>query len=376
MLKYSPRAACVAALLASSAFAQVQFLPIGNQIMDGSQNMVTVNLGFNFTMPGGNVVTAVDVDEHGRVVEVGTDPSDSSETTAEMVGNPTGSINVLWDYNGYSAANNAGVYFDTDNATVATITWVNVVFIGAPCTYQLQLYASGNIAMVYDSNCPPDDGIIGVCPGNGATLPAPSNLDDAINVAPIVTSDPTVFEDFGFTAGIDAFDIPSSGLLFVPTGAGGAAGWTVVGNAGVTDPLLPFATNENYGGGCFNKVSFTYVPNPAGGYDVTAGPSQFDPNLGVSAGATADDTITAIGLDLGFQMQFPDGSLHQFVDIDPNGRILPTGVGAGDFSPSLADLHGDGYPMICPLWSDWNVTESTSDDIYFNTNPGVSATFT
>lgn len=364
-------------LLAGSAAAQNQFLPIGSQIMDGSQNMVTVNLGFNFTMPGGAVVTSVDVDEHGRIVEVGSDPSDSSESTSEMTGNPTGSINVLWDLQSYNEPNSS-VWFDTDNAGLAVVTWVDVDFT-AVCTYQCQLYGDGRIVMVYDSRCPEDDGIIGVCPGNGATLPPQSNLDDAINVGPIVSTDPTVFEDFGFTAGVDAFDFPSSALEFQPSGAGGSGGWTVVGTAGVADPVIPFATTEPvFGAGCFVPVSYTLVPDGVGGYDVSSGPSVFDANIGALSGADQDDSISAIGLDLGFSMPFPDGNSYQFVDIDPNGRIIPTTLAGtfGDASPSILDITTDGYPYFFGLWSDWNVTEATSDGIYFTTNPGVSATFT
>lgn len=77
-------------------------------------------------------------------------------------------------------------------------------------------------------------------------------------------------------------------------------------------------------------------------------------------------------------MLFPDGVTHQLVDIDPNGRIIPTTAAGtiGDLSPSILDITTDGYPYFFGLWSDWNVTESTSDGIYFNTVPGTSATFT
>ena len=167
-------------------------------------------------------------------------------------------------------------------------------------------------------------------------------------------------------------------LEFVPNGTGGAGGWTVIGTGGIADPEHFFANNRAIaGGGCFVPVTYSYVPNGEGGYDVTAGPSLFDPVLGSLAGATDDDDITAVGLDLGFAMPFPDGSLVQFVDVDPNGRIVPTTLAGteGDFSPSIGDITGDGYPYFFGWWTDWNVEEPTSDGIYFRTAPGV-ATFT
>lgn len=362
-------------LLSCTALAQNQFAPVGNPINTGAANAVyTVNLGFSFMMPGGNVVTAVDVDTEGRIVEVGSVPSDGSESTTEMTANPTSSINVMWDAVGIATP--GGIFFQSNNSSLAVISWVNNTTPTA-CTFQCQLFASGNIVMVYDSRCPADDGIIGICPGNGTVLPAPSDLSGAINSTPILSANPTVFEDFGTTAGINTFDFPSSALEFIPLGGGGVNGWTVIGNIGVTDPLDPFASSESFGGGCFVPASYTYAPNGSGGYTVIGTASLFDSNIGALVGATEDDTITAINVDIGFPMLFPDGFTYTLVDIDPNGRIIPSGFNAfGDFSPTIFELNNDGYPMICGLWADWNVTESTSDGIYFNTVPGVSATFT
>lgn len=373
------RAALVAAL-ASPAMAQ--WLPYGTEIMDGSQNLVTVNLGFNFTMPGGNVVTAVDVDETGRVIEVGIDPSDASESTTEMQANPGGSINVIWDTVGYTAAENSTVWFFTDNSSVAAVTWYEVNTPGNT-TFQVQLHANGEIHMLYDSRNPEDDGIIGLSPGNGAVLPAQSDLSSAIGGL-LTTTDPTIFEDFANTVGVNTVDWVSTMFVYSPIGAGGSGGWNVTAVTGIPDPTpVPFALAEIVGtSGCpvslHTPQSFIFVPDGVGGYDVSSGPSAFDPNIGTLAGATADDTITAIGLDLGFAMPFPGGTSHQLVDIDPNGRILPTTAAGttGDLSPSIADITADGYPYFFGLWSDWNVNESTSDGIYFNTVPGVSATFT
>lgn len=373
------RNALVVALASTPLFAQ-GFLPIGNQIMDGSQNLVTVNLGFNFTMPGGNVVTSVDVDEHGRIVEVGTDPSDTSESTAEMIAIPGGSINVCWDTVSYSAANNASVFFDTDNTGLAVITWVNVT-TPTITTFQCQLNGDGSVVMCYDSRTPEDDGIIGVCPGNGAVLPAQDDLSTAI-ASPIIGTDPTIFEDFGFTAGVDAVDWVSTAFSYIPQGAGGSAGWVVTAVTGIADPVTPFASVEDAGSAnCPVSVpgtptSYTFAPDGLGNYDITSSASLYNATIGAATGIAADDTLQN-GYDLGFTFTWPDGTAEQFAAIDPNGRVLPDSTGDfGDFSPSLAELTTNTWTSICPFWIDMNVTEPGSGEIHFTTNPGVSATIT
>lgn len=378
----------IAAIAAIATPAMAQWLPYGTQIMDGSQNLVTVNLGFNFTMPGGNVVTAVDVDETGRVFEVGIDTTDASESTAEMSSNLGGSINVLWDTITYTASENSSVWFNTDNSSVATVTWYEVNTT-TNTTFQLQMYASGEIYMLYDSRNPEDDGIIGVCPGNGAVIPAQSDLSTAIGSS-IVTTDPTIFEDFGFTAGVDAVDFVSTLLIWTPNGVGGVNGWTVAGIGGIPDPApVAFAINEDLGGaGCvsgytggFVQASYTFTPDGLGNYDITSGPSQFDAAIGPATAQTADLTIQITNLDLGFVFPFPGGVSDQFVRVDPKGRVMPESLTAGetigDWTPTVGELTGDGFPMILPLWSDWNVSEPGSGTIHFvQTIPGVSATFT
>lgn len=370
MLRPMLRAAAIAALATTPAFAQ-GFLPLGNQIMDGSQNLVTVNLGFNFTMPGGNIVTSVDVDETGRIFEVGIDTSDASESTAEMIANPGGSINVCWDTVTYSAVDNSSVWFDTDNLSVATITWVNVN-TPSNTTFQVQLDAGGTITMCYDSRTPTDDGIIGLCPGNGATLPAADDLSTAIGNV-IVGTDPTIFEDFG------SVDWTSAAFLYVPTIPGGATGWTVVGIGGIADPITPFSRVEDAGtSGCpvslpFIPTSYFFTPNGLGDYDITSSASLFDPTIGPSLGFTSDDG-KQLDFNLGFMFPWPSGA-DTLIDIDPNGRILPSNsTDFGDFNPTIAEH--TGAEAIAVWWHDFNVNEPGSGNVHLITNPGVSATIT
>ena len=371
------RSAVIVALAATPAFAQ-GFLPIGNQIMDGSQNLVTVNLGFNFTMPGGNVVTAVDVDETGRILEVGTDPTDASETTSEMLAIPGGQIMACWDTITYVAGDNSSVWFDTDNASVATVTWVNVNTT-TDTTFQVQMYATGEIIMCYDSRTPVDDGIIGVCPGNGAVLPAPTDLSSSIG-APIIGTDPTVFEDFDFSAP-NAVDWVSTAFIYSPNSPGGATGWTLTGIPGIADPITPFSDVTDLGdAGCPSQlptdpVSWTFAPDGLGNYDITKGPSQFDPNLGANSGISSSSTLLSVFLS--FPFTWPDGTTESVVQIDSNGRLLPgTSSDSSDLSPSILEHILDGNTSICPFWTDINVTEPSGGGIFINQVAGTSATFT
>jgi len=142
------------------------------------------------------------------------------------------------------------------------------------------------------------------------------------------------------------------------------------------------AAVEDLGPGCdVPSVAFRFVPNGNGGHDVfDAGAGQFDADIGVLCGATADEAITATGLDLGFPFPFPSAigtAPEQFVRIDPNGRILPdsSGINNGSWNPTVNAFLNAGFPMVCPMWTDINVQEPNSDGIYWKTEPG-KAVFT
>ena len=373
------RSLVAAVLVVASPVAQHSWLPLGSQIANGStaEELVTVSLGFSFTMPGSGGGGQVVVDRYGRILEVNPAGNTSSGGTptvmAGSASQPTlfGSIHAFGEWFDY-ADPAARVWLYGDGGTVAAITWTNMTASnasGSPCTFQAQLYADGRIVLLYDSNCVANgQALVGVCPGSGVALPPETDLLAATSAGPFVTADPTVYS-------WASFNLAGRALEFVPNGVGGAAGWTVNGSSSGPDPI--YARNRTRAAGCFVPTSYTFVPDGVGGYDVTSGPSQYDPNVGALAGATADDVITAIGLDLGFPMLFPDGSLHQLVDIDPNGRIVPTGA-AGTFGVpaiNVSQVTASGYPAFFGMWSNWDVEAPTSDGIYFRTDPG-SATFT
>ena len=364
-------------LAAGVAPAQGQFVlqpdgSFGTRLQATPTSVLPVALGFTFTMPGGTQVTDLDVHATGRLLEVGADGSDNSETVSELL-NESPAIAVRWDTNNFPSAV-SDIYFATDGASLATVTWAEVQFgTGQPAHAQVQLHADGRIVFVYDSRIANDDGLVGISAGNGVMNPGPSDLSSSI-ATPITTTEAAVYEDFGFQLGIDDLDLQSTSLEFVPQGVGGSGGWTVVGRS-VVD-VTPFARVRSGGVGCFSPFTTTFTPDGTGGYDVVSGPSQFDPNLGTTFGAVDDDMITATGVDLGFPFPFPGGAVTtRFVQIDPNGRIIPDSASAvGMFVPGLGAFEMGGHPMICS-WTDFNVQEVGADGIYLRTGPGF-ATFT
>ena len=149
-------------LLAVSSRAQHRWLPLGTQVSDGSpaQELSNVYLGFPFTWPSGSLATFLVADRYGRVLENNPWIYSSPGYVGQMAGYsapPTlfSSIHVM--SGGDFTDPNAGVWFYTDNATVAAVTWTRITFSGSPGTFQLQLFADGRIVMLYDSLCAIDD---------------------------------------------------------------------------------------------------------------------------------------------------------------------------------------------------------------------------
>ena len=336
-------------LLAAPSLAQYQWLPLGNLVSNGqysNPSLTEFDIGFPFTMPGGTVTSAVEVDNRGSLT------ASDGNLCCSTIGNPTLMNTLDSEIFVFSAdheltAVEAGIFGYTDGTGVAAVTWVSVQVGATPSTFQVQLYADGRIVMLYNSSC---------------------------NTAgPYAVTDTTVYE-YGCSSTV--ITLAGSALEFVPSGAGGTAGWTISNYGGLPDPA--FAWNRLMSvSGCFEKASYTFAPDGVGGYDVSSGASQYDPNVGALAGVTGNVVIHATGLDLGFPMLFPDGNTYQFVDIDPSGRIIPQGLAGtvGDWLPSEFDIQNAGYPFLFGLWTDWDVLAPDSDGVYFKTGPG-SATFT
>ena len=359
-----------------------QWQPYGSEIISGpsgTPNTAVVSLGFNFIMPGGVVVSSVEVDEDCRIFEVGQETSDGSESTAELVADMTGLICVHWDFTSFNG-DNSSVWFSTDGATVAAVTWVNVRSASSPgFTLQVQLHADGRITYLYDSRFVSDTSIIGVSPGRSlATLPAATDLS-AIG-SPLATADQIVYEQL---AANDS-GLASTSLEFVPNGVGGTSGWTVFRTPGIADPTPPFfASNEIVlEDRCprwapSTPISYIFQPDGSGGYDVSSSASVFNPNIGASLGQLDRLFITVTNLDLGFAFPWPGGLSEQFVRVDSSGRILPESSmeSSCGILPAVSDLTGAGYPMLCPFYCKLDPESPGSGSVHFESGSG-SARFT
>jgi len=146
-----------------------------------------------------------------------------------------------------------------------------------PIPFQLILHSNGEIEFIYGPNVTndstfggiSDNGVVGVSPGTPAVLPASSDFTN-----PVVTADPTVFEEFLVA---NSFDLANDRILLTPNPLGG---WAVTRQArgagcaatsslgagceGLTltgdDPLLGSNwTLTNTGVDPISPVTFTFV---------------------------------------------------------------------------------------------------------------------
>ncbi|MCK5945036.1 MAG: hypothetical protein KAI24_23815 [Planctomycetes bacterium] len=373
------RLALAVLLLAVPSLAQYQWLPLGSLVSSGQDTIagaskVEFDLGFPFTMPGGAVTSVIEVGNLGSFTAADGNLCCSNCPAHTLINQLDARVFVFNAHHEFLGAD-AGVFGYTDGATVAAVTWTGVQTATVPSTFQVQLYADGRVVMLYDSSCNNTGTchLIGLAPGSGAPVPATTDFTSVTAAGPYVVADTTVYQD---QCPSGTISLAGSALEFAPIGAGGASGWTITRQTGLADPEFA-RTRSEATSGCFQKVSYTFAPDGVGGYDVTSGPSQYDPVVGALAGVTGNVVIHATNLDLGFPMLFPDGNTYQFVDIDPSGRILPTGMAGtvGDWMPSEHVIQNAGYPFFFGLWTDWDVLGPGADGVYFKTAPG-SATFT
>ncbi|MCR9245534.1 MAG: hypothetical protein NXI31_10915 [bacterium] len=127
-----------------------------------------------------------------------------------------------------TSTNTAGFFVDSQ-ATTCTVTWRGVESFGfpapgtSPMSFQLRLFDNGNLEFVYGPNVTNNStfggasaqGVIGLSPGQPATLPAEVDL----SMGPS-TTEGTVFEEF---AAAFEMDMALGSLLFQPA----SPGWDV-----------------------------------------------------------------------------------------------------------------------------------------------------
>ncbi len=364
-----------AALFSANATAQVVFDPnIGTGIGAGDDSVTPGNaLGFNFTMPDGSVVTAIDIDSNGLIYSGGSGAaSDFTESAGDLVGS-SAKICCFWDDLNPSDGLSDDVYFNAYNngtQNVAVITWNQCVEWGqtTPFTAQLILKDDNSFSMYWDAATPATDCIVGMSPGGGVVDPGESPDDWRCSAVVLSTpaNDPTLYTQY---AGGE-FDLQDFGIDVFADGLGG---WVVTTNA---TGACASATVTGVGCGGFEAgaEATDYTPDGSGGYVATPSAEVYDANLGSSLGIAADDANGTAAL--GFNFTMPGGAVVTQLTVDANGRVHDS-TDASDFSPTVGELHSNPGATICPAWGDFNVTDpDTLGDIMFNTNGTDFATIT
>lgn len=343
-----------AAITATTAAAQ--FVPnIGAaQGPVGDDALVTLNLGFNFTFPDGTATSTIDVDSNGRILPslVG-NSSEFDDTVATLLNGPS-SICVFWDDLTPAGLGRGDIYFATDNASEAVITWSNVKRFGNTTyqyndfSFQAILRSTGEIVCNYDRRVfTTSSNLVGVSSGNAAI--DPGEID--ISAGAAGGAGPTVYQHHDSSS--ETFDLGGKSLTFTPDGAGGYS--VAVSDAGATT-----AGAENYGAP--TPVTIEFFPDGSGGYFVTRTFPQFFDDGGAgtelaAGGLLGDDSYTA-PQPLPFAFPWPSTDpLNPVTTTDivigNNGRIMsdassPVG---GSFNPSVQELTDYGA-TIAVYWTD------------------------
>lgn len=344
----------------ASAVAQVTYEPNIGQAQGAGNDTITrsLPLGFSFPMPGGAVVSAVDVDSNGRVLPGAAGVSMFVPGVTELLSGPA-SLCPFWNDLDFVPSNAGDLFYRTTGST-AFITYHDVVLWGgvsAPFTVQLQLFDDGRFAFLYDGRVPPDIPLVGLSSGGGTLDPGGRDL----STAPLqTTGSPTVYEDFLLTTG---FDLAGQALEFVPDGQGGYA---------VQQNSAMFAVVEEFGRACPRAI--TFIPNAGTGYAVTrcARANCWESTASAaSLGFSMDDEMSG-ALGLGFSFALPGGLAVTDIDVDVNGRIVMAGSDPSDFSPTVAEFLADPTPTIAPLWTDLDISGPVGGDVLFETRPGLA----
>ena len=116
--------------------------------------------------------------------------------------------------------------------------------------------------------------------------------------------------------------------------------------------------------------AFTFTPNAAGGYDITAAGSLLPASNSVIIGD--DELLDAI--PLGFTINVAGAGAVSTIDISSNGWCAPDGFFTGsDFSESVSQFTDEGARWAL-LWDDYDPTSGGT--FFIDTNPGVSLVVT
>jgi hypothetical protein len=159
------------------------------------------------------------------------------------------------------AGNVGEVFINNSDPTRCVVTWAGMWTyqnVGPQYTFQMSLHLTGEVEFLYGPNVDnygssfAPNAIVGITPGQGAALPAMSDL-----TALPVTVDPTVFEEF---ATASTFDLAADGVRFIPT----SPGWITLTLGGASG----CAEVATFGEGCTREDAMFYEDMALGSFDL------------------------------------------------------------------------------------------------------------
>ncbi|MFK7741383.1 MAG: hypothetical protein AB8H80_13790 [Planctomycetota bacterium] len=363
---------------------------LGTILGQGDETVFAIeSIGFAFPLDG---VTYTDVhvttNGHFYLSNGGTPAPGGSDFTATPAELATESPRIAPLWNDFDLVNpDSNVWIDNTSGTTCTITWRNATNFGFTdepgFTVQCRLSPSGLIEFFYGpgvTNRSTDPawavGVVGVSPGQGVALPTASDLS-----AGGTTSDATLFEEF---AAFGSFDLANNSISLIPTNPG----YAFV----VNGPSSNCASAETFGRGCISQAAAFYEDfNPGSSFDLANGttltylrqgsdylvldgiPGTFVPP---SAAATViangdldgEETVTLSG-----PMPIPGGTTTELTATTKSLiRLSGTPFGVINFEPSAADLIAEPEPVIAALWNDYDQSDPTGGQIFYEEVAGIA----
>ncbi|MEZ6037332.1 MAG: hypothetical protein R3F29_07620 [Planctomycetota bacterium] len=375
------------AALTTCAALSAQFCPernLGTAIGTGDEAVFTTSIGFAFPFAGATY-TDLHVCTNGYLqLSNGGAPapsgSDYTPTQAELAaGGPR--ICAMWCDLNVLPANNGQIYVDS-TASRCVITWDNVVNYGltTPFQLQVQLHLSGEIDFYWSEGAVNDSaynyaggrGIVGVSPGQGATLPGASDLSAFVS-----TADDTLFEEWlvqGYS------DVAGLNLHLIPN----SPGW-----ASIPSQQSGCAATHAYGTGCISAADSLYEIGPAAAFDLAGtswrlqrgatgyfatsaiGGTYVTPSASAVVIANGDDLVQTV--TLASPMPVAGGGTTSALTVSSNGNIALAATGnGGGFAPDVGLFLDFVQNAFAPAWHDYNPTLAGSGKIKFEQAGGVA----
>ncbi len=303
---------------------------------------------------------------------------DIDATAAELAAEEP-RVCALWSDLQVLAANSGEIWLNA-TATKCTVTWQNMTCYSATCppfTMQLQLFVTGEVAVVYGPGATNNSisavpawqvGVVGVSPGF-TTLGTASDLS-----AGGFTASNLVYEEWLVA---NTFDMAGRGLQLIPTNPG----WVFTQPVGC-------ASVAAYGDGCVERADSVYeafaIAFDLGNTTVSwfRTPNGYS-MLTTVAGAFVTPSATAINIAPGMldaeqvvtlsaPMPVPGGTTSAF-NITTKGQVefASTTNGFVDFTPSSGELL-DWARTAFHCWHDYDQTDVGSGLILFEEVGGVA----